>query len=59
MNYSTVQISSLCLFVNICMAMTLKVFASIFLPVRVGSLNSLLPTVFVRLHYCLQSFLNV
>lgn len=48
MNYSTVQISSFCL-VNIRVAMGLKIFASIFLPVEVGFLNSLLPTVFVRL----------
>lgn len=49
MNYSTVQISSFCLFVDICMSVSLTVLASIFLSVKVGFLNSLLPTVFVRL----------
>lgn len=36
-------------FMNICIAMSIKAFASISLCVKVGFMNCLLPTVFVRL----------
>lgn len=67
MNYCTGQISSFCLFVDICMAMSLKVLASIFLSVEVGFLNSLLPTVFLgltlllfaKLFECIKLYANI